>query len=62
LPVDRCYQLVGIIRQRWRGFTGGNDVWEAIRAFFDDLRREARTVTRDGKEATWQTSRSASRT
>jgi hypothetical protein len=66
LPVDRCYELVGLIRQRWRGFTGGNEVWDAIDTFFDGLRGEAQLATRDGKEATWRrsspTSGSASRT
>ncbi len=44
LPVDRCYELTGLIRQRWRGFTGGDEVWRALDAFFDGLR----------KEETWQ--------
>jgi hypothetical protein len=52
VPVDRCYELVGIVRTHWKGFTGGGAVWEALDAFFDRLR----------KEATWQGSRSASRT
>ena len=52
VPVDRCYELVGIVRTHWRGFTGGDEVWGALDEFFDSLR----------KEATWQGSRSASRT
>jgi hypothetical protein len=60
LPVDRCYELVGLIRQRWRGFTGGNEVWETIDGFFADLGRRAETVTRDGKEATWRRSSATS--
>src|SRR4051812_1091269 len=42
VPVDDCYALVGLIRTRWRGFTGGSEVWKEIRAFFDDLDRRAR--------------------
>jgi hypothetical protein len=61
-PVDRCYALVGLIRMHWRGFGGGPKVWEEVGGFFDALRREARTVTNDGEEATWQGSRSASPT
>jgi hypothetical protein len=50
VPVDRCYALVGLIRSGWRGFGGGTEVWEAIDAFFADLRRGAKSVTKDGKE------------
>jgi hypothetical protein len=52
VPVDRCYELVGIVRTHWSGFTGGEEVWRALDEFFERLR----------KEATWQGSRSASRT
>ncbi len=37
-PIDRCYELVGIIRREWRGFSGGDAVWQQIAAFFDSLR------------------------
>lgn len=36
VPIDDCYELVGLIRSRWRGF-GGEEVWAAIDRFFDDL-------------------------
>jgi hypothetical protein len=62
VAVDRCYQLVGLVRTKWRGFGGGDEVWTALAAFFDDLRQEAMRVTNEGKEATWQDSRSVSRT
>ena len=52
VPVDRCYELVGLVRTHWRGFSGGDEVWRALDEFFDRLR----------KEATWQGSRSESRT
>jgi Family of unknown function (DUF5947) len=51
VPVDRCYELVGLIRTYWKGFGGGPEVWEQIDAFFTRLRRESQPVTRDGKEA-----------
>ena len=38
VSVDECFALVGVIRARWRGFTGGPEAWEAIREFFDRLR------------------------
>jgi Family of unknown function (DUF5947) len=37
VPIDDCYELVGLIRSRWRGFGGGEEVWAAIHEFFDDL-------------------------
>jgi Family of unknown function (DUF5947) len=54
LPIDRCYELVGLVRTHWRGFGGGDAVWAELDAFFDRLRSRAEPVTRDGKEATWQ--------
>jgi hypothetical protein len=50
VPVDRCYALVGLIRTRWKGLAGGEEVWDEIRAFFAVLQRDAERVTRDGKE------------
>ena len=37
VPIDDCYELVGLIRTRWRGFGGGEEVWAAIDRFFEDL-------------------------
>lgn len=37
VPVDRCYALVGTLRLHWRGFDGGAEVRDAVRAFFADL-------------------------
>ena len=48
VPMDQCYALVGLIRSRWRGFTGGREVWEEIGEFFDDLRRRCKNVDREG--------------
>ena len=41
VPVDRCYELTGIVRRHWSGFTGGDDVWREIARFFVTLREEA---------------------
>lgn len=48
VPMDQCYALVGLIRTRWRGFTGGAEVWEEIGRFFEDLRRRSKSVDREG--------------
>jgi hypothetical protein len=38
VPIDQCYRLVGLIKSRWQGITGGPGVDEAIAGFFDSLR------------------------
>jgi hypothetical protein len=43
-PIDACYELVGRIRRTWRGFDGGDEARREIDAFFEALRRRARTV------------------
>jgi hypothetical protein len=42
VPIDDCYRLVGLIRTRWRGFTGGKEVWLGIAEFFEDLDRRSK--------------------
>jgi uncharacterized protein DUF5947 len=42
VPIDGCYQLVGLIRTSWRGLSGGEEVWNAIAEFFADIRAKAR--------------------
>jgi hypothetical protein len=45
-PIDRCFELVGIIRISWRGLSGGKEVWERIDGFFTELRGAARVRVR----------------
>jgi hypothetical protein len=40
-PIDECYKLVGMIRSRWHGLSGGTEVWEGIGEFFRELREKA---------------------
>jgi hypothetical protein len=37
-PIDRAYELVGLIKLHWEGISGGSGVEEAIAAFFARLR------------------------
>ena len=37
-PIDKCYELVGLIRSNWRGLSGGAEVWEKIADFFTQLK------------------------
>lgn len=36
--IDKCYELVGLLRMHWRGLSGGPAVWEEIGRFFAALR------------------------
>jgi hypothetical protein len=42
VPIDTCFSLVGLIRMRWRGLSGGNEVWADIGRFFESLRQRSR--------------------
>ena len=41
-PIDRCFELAGLIRMHWRGLSGGDVVWGKIDEFFTKLKTEAR--------------------
>jgi hypothetical protein len=45
VPLDECYRLVGVIRSRWRGLTGGREVWSELVRFFEELDSRARSAT-----------------
>jgi hypothetical protein len=40
-PIDHCFELVGLIRAHWKGFSGGEEVWRNINGFFSRLRERA---------------------
>lgn len=42
VPIDACYQLVGVLRSRWRGFDGGQQAHDAMAAFFRGVRERSR--------------------
>jgi hypothetical protein len=41
VPIDACYQLVGLVRRYWKGFDGGEEAWAAIHEFFAGLRERS---------------------
>ena len=47
VSIDRCYALVGLIRTKWRGLSGGAEVWDAIHDFFVKLRSSPRGAIGD---------------
>jgi hypothetical protein len=48
VPIDICYELVGVVRGSWKGLGGGPEVWQQMAAYFDDLDRRGREVPRTG--------------
>lgn len=42
VPIDVCYELVGHLRQLWRGFDGGQDVRQRLSEFFSQVRAKCR--------------------
>lgn len=44
VPIDAAYRLVGLIRTKWRGLSGGAAVWQEITEYFATLERKATPV------------------
>ena len=47
MPIDQCYALVGLIKSRWEGISGGGAIEEAVPEFFAALR--ARRAASDAR-------------
>jgi hypothetical protein len=45
VPIDACYELVGLLRQVWRGFDGGQDARRRIDSWFERVRSMSRPYT-----------------
>jgi hypothetical protein len=41
VPIDECYRLVGLVRVRWEGISGGTAIEQAVAGFFDETRERA---------------------
>jgi hypothetical protein len=54
VPIEDCYALVGLIRSRWRGLTGGKEVWEEIEGFFGRLEARSGEAANEREEVTWE--------
>jgi len=42
IPIDECFKLVGIIRMKWKGLSGGMIVWQEIGKFLDGLKHRSK--------------------
>ena len=47
VPVDVCYELVGLVRTHWEGLSGGPEVWRRIDDFFAALDARAQPAGRE---------------
>ena len=45
VPIDACYELVGTMRQTWRGFDGGQEARAAMAEFFASVERRSKPTT-----------------
>jgi len=41
VPIDQCYALVGLIKSRWEGISGGSAIEQAVPEFFAAIRARA---------------------
>ena len=44
VPIDVCFELVGLIRSHWRGLSGGDVVWQQVDSLFARLSANARST------------------
>ncbi|HLJ08582.1 MAG TPA: DUF5947 family protein, partial [Acidimicrobiia bacterium] len=44
VPIDSAYELTAVVRMNWKGFSGGQEVWEKIDNFFSTLRGRSAVV------------------
>ena len=44
VPLDACYELVGLIRTHWRGLSGGEAVWREVGQFFTRLSEQSQPL------------------
>ena len=44
IPIDEFFKLTGLIRLKWRGFSGGLEVWRKIAHFLDHLKQRSKKL------------------
>ncbi|HVE59821.1 MAG TPA: DUF5947 family protein [Pyrinomonadaceae bacterium] len=56
-PIDECFKLVGLIRTKWQGLSGGSEVWNDITEFFTDLKKRSTVIGESSVKAKAENSR-----
>ena len=41
IPIDECFRLIGLIRLKWKGFSGGPAVRQEIANFLETLKQRS---------------------
>jgi hypothetical protein len=49
VPIDACYELVGRVKLKWKGFDGGEEAWREIDLFFSKVRDRALPTPEAGR-------------
>jgi hypothetical protein len=44
-PIDDCYALVGLIKARWEGISGGSALEQSVPEFFAVLRARTSAIS-----------------
>lgn len=42
IPIDECFKLIGLIRMKWKGFSGGMQMWQEIGKFLEHIKERSR--------------------
>jgi len=50
-PIDLCFELVGLIRLHWRGFSGGDQVFQKLAEFFTRMGGVSHSGSEQGNTA-----------
>jgi hypothetical protein len=41
VPIDECFKLIGLIRVKWKGFSGGMEMWQEIGRFLARMKERS---------------------
>ena len=41
ISIDECFKLIGMIRMKWKGFSGGMAMWQEIGKFLEALKQRS---------------------
>src|SRR5207244_5552372 len=50
VPIDACYELIGLIRLKWKGLSGGEEVWKVIDELVGGMRKRETPVGKSSSD------------